>query len=90
MIEHENEALEDLARRYARAGWAVTDRIPSEIVMEKGTERVKLRLDAAGNAQALGPALPRIIIDGRLRAWAVLLAILAIVYGTAWLLGWLR
>jgi len=85
--------LEATARQYARAGWAVTSRAVNSIIMEKNErdpQTVRLTADIYGQVRIDGPALAPFSLDGRMRAWIVLLALLIAAYATAWALGLFR
>ena len=87
----ENETpLEQRARDYARAGWTVTSRALNSITLENADKRVRLWTDAEGTLQVDGPALPAFAMDGRIRAWILLLALLAAAFAVAWAAGFFR
>ncbi len=85
--------LEATARQYARAGWHVTSRVTHSIILEK-TERdpqtVRLTENMDGQVQVDGPALAAFTLDGRMRAWLLLLVMLVAAFAVAWALGFFR
>ncbi len=88
MAEHEQ--LDLLTRDYARAGWTVTSRTANAVALEKDTEKARLFVDADGVVRVDGPALPALLLDGRMRAWLALLLVLMAVFAVAWALGFFK
>ncbi|MHB8627182.1 MAG: hypothetical protein ACYDBJ_05275 [Aggregatilineales bacterium] len=85
--------LEATARQYARAGWHVTSRVTNSIILEKGErdpQTVRLTANADGQVQIDGPELAAFSMDGRMRAWLLLLAMLIAAFAVAWALGFFR
>jgi hypothetical protein len=86
----ERDRLNSKVWDYVRAGWTVSDRTGLRVRLYKGEQTVNLSLDEQGQVVVDGPTLPAFYIDGRARAWLLLLALLIIVFGTAWLSGFFR
>ena len=85
--------LDATARQYARAGWYVTSRAVNSIIMEKSVsdpQTVRLTANPDGHVSIDGPALTPFSLDGRIRAWILLLAMLVAAYAVAWALGFFR
>lgn len=81
--------LEARVRDYVRAGWWVTSRTTTSFIVEKDGERARVYLQE-DQVIVDGAALPVITFDGRLRAWALLAAMLAAGLLMAWTVGWIR
>ena len=90
MISPERTRLDAKVWDYVRAGWTVSNRTGVRARLIKGEQTVELWLDEKGQVVIDGPDLPAFYLDGRARAWLLLLVLLIIVFGTAWLLGVFR
>jgi len=91
MSEQEREAaLEATVRDYVRVGWQVTSRTPTAFALEKDVARARIYLDELGAVRVEGPALPALVLDGRARAWLLLIVCLVVIIGIASVLGLLR
>lgn len=87
------DPLETRMMDYVRAGWTVSENKRTRVTLyrgQPGEEVVRLSLDEQGQVVTEGPALPAFFLDGRARAWLMLLAILAAVFALAWVLGIFR
>ena len=94
-IEEPEPPLDATARQYARLGWHVTSRTVNAITMAnesaaKDTPELRLTVDADGSVKVDGPPLPVFAIDGRMRAWFMLLLVTITVFAVAWALGFFR
>jgi hypothetical protein len=83
----DRERFEQKVWDYVRGGWAVVEQTGVRARLNKGKDTVQLSLRADGQIDIDGPALPAVVMDGRLRAWLVLIVMLVVGYGLAWLLG---
>lgn len=78
---------------YVRAGWWVTHRSARRVVLEKDddpAQTVTLRINDEDQIVVEGPDLPGFVIEGRMRAWLALMAILILVFAVAWAIGYFR
>ena len=88
--QERDAALEASVRDYVRAGWQVTSRTPTAFALEKREARARIYLDELGAVRVEGPALPVLVLDGRARAWLLLIVCLVVIIGVASVLGLLR
>lgn len=86
----DRERLEQKVWEYVKGGWTVTEQTGVRARLVKGKDNVLLSLKTNGEIDIDGPALPAFVIDGRLRAWLVLLLMLVAGYGLAWILGFFQ
>ena len=99
MFRHSNTTevespLEATARQYARLGWHVTSRTTTAITLARESGKtggddtpVRLTAQADGQITVEGPPLPTFALEGRTRAWLLLLTIAVLVFALAWALG---
>lgn len=75
---------------YVRAGWSVVEQTGITATLKKGEQVTRLSLAQDGKIVTDGAELPAFFLDGRAKAWLVLLAVLIMTYVAAYLLGFLR
>lgn len=96
MEDHEAAAtpermrLDGIVWDYVRVGWTVQERTGIYAQLVRGPQTVRLSLDEKGQVAVDGPPLPAFYLGGRAKAWLLLLALMALVFGVAWLLGFFR
>jgi hypothetical protein len=83
----ERVRLENRVSEYVRAGWIVESQTGVSAQLSKGDQKLRLSLDNEGQVVVDGPPLPAFYVDGRMRAWLVLLLMLIITFAVAWILG---
>lgn len=95
----ERARLELHVRDYVKAGWTVVKRTGREAELTLPTRgsnsstnreirRVRVWLDESDTVQTDGEPLSGLPMDGRWRAWLLLIAMLSIAFSVAWVMGY--
>lgn len=82
--------LEERVWDYVRAGWTVMEQTGVHATLKKGDQQTRLTLNQDGEIVTDGAELSGFFLDGRAKAWLILLAVLVITYAAAYLFGFLR
>jgi hypothetical protein len=85
----DRSVLEARVRDYVRAGWSVIHQTGVKAELKKGEQITQLSFDSQGQLVTEGHPLPTFFLDGRSKAWLVLLVVIILTYAVAYLLGWL-
>lgn len=86
----ERAKLEARVWDYVRAGWSVVEQTGVHATLKRNDQLARLSLDQDGNVVTDGAELPAFFLDGRAKAWLVMLVILLVTFTVAYLLGFLR